>query len=323
MEALNSPSSSWDAIVIGGGAAGLSAALLLGRARRRTLVVDAGEPRNRFAAHMHGVLGNEGTPPLDLVRLGRAEAGAYGVAFREAAVAAVREDGDRLTVVLDDGSEESTRAIVVASGISDDLAAIPGLAERWGTSVLHCPYCHGWEVRDRRLAVLASSPASLHQAKMVRQWSDQVVLFSAGLGALDTEEERLLRSRGVEIVSSPAVEVIGDGTAVSAIRTADGVEHSVDAVFTGGRPVPHDGFLGDLGLARVEFPSGLGSFLEVDATGRTSHARIWAAGNVVNPMATVPMAIGAGAMAGAAVNGALVEEDFRLADEARLSPAAR
>lgn len=193
MEALNSPSSPWDAIVIGGGAAGLSAALLLGRARRRTLVVDAGEPRNRFAAHMHGVLGNEDSP-LDLVRRGRAEAGAYGVAFREAAVAAVREDGDRLTVVLDDGSEESTRAIVVASGISDDLAAIPGLAERWGTSVLHCPYCHGWEVRDRRLAVLASSPASLHQAKMVRQWSDQVVLFSAGLGALDTEEERLLRS---------------------------------------------------------------------------------------------------------------------------------
>ncbi len=321
METLNSPS--WDAIVIGGGAAGLSAALLLGRARRRTLVVDAGLPRNRLAAHMHGVLGNEGTPPLDLVQRGRAEAAAYGVAFRAGAVAAVREDGDALTVVLEEGAEERTRALVVASGISDELAAVPGLAERWGTSVLHCPYCHGWEVRDRRLAVLASSPASLHQAKMVRQWSGDVVLFSAGLGALDPEDERLLRARGVEIVASPAIEVIGEGTAVAAIRTADGAEIPVDAVFTGGRPVPHDGFLDELRLARAELPSGLGAFLQADAAGKTSHPRIWAAGNVVNPMTTVPMAIGAGAMAGAAVNGALVEDDFRLAGEAALSPAAR
>lgn len=320
METVNS-SASWDAIVIGGGAAGLSAALLLGRARRRTLVIDAGSPRNRFAAHMHGVLGNEGASPSDLLRRGRTEVTGYGVETRAGAVADVREERDVLVVSVD-GAEQRTRALVVASGISDDLPPVAGLAERWGTSVLHCPYCHGWEVRDRRLAVLATSPASLHQVKMVRQWSDDVVLFSAGLGGLDASDERLLRARGIEIVASPAVEVLGEGTAVAAIRTADGAEILVDAVFTGGRPVPHDGFLDDLRLARAELPSGLGSFLQADATGRTSHPRIWAAGNVVNPMATVPMAIGAGAMAGAAVNGALVEEDFRLVDGA-LSPAAR
>lgn len=322
METVNSPSS-WDAIVVGGGAAGLSAALLLGRARRRTLVIDAGSPRNRFAAHMHGVLGNEGTPPRDLVRRGRTEAEAYGVTIREGAVSGVRDDGDALVVVRHDGVEERTRALVVASGITDDLPAVAGLAERWGLSVLHCPYCHGWEVRDRRLAVLATSPASLHQAKMVRQWSDEVVLFSAGLGALDPAEEHRLRARGVEIVTAPAIEVFGDGTAVSGIRVEGGATIPVDAVFTGGRPIPHDGFLADLGLVRSELPAGLGSFVQVDATGKTSHPRIWAAGNVANPMATVPMSIGAGATAGAAVNGALVEEDFRIAEEAALSPAAR
>ncbi|VXB16326.1 Thioredoxin reductase [Microbacterium sp. 8M] len=320
METVNS-SASWDVIVIGGGAAGLSAALLLGRARRRTLVIDAGSPRNRFAAHMHGVLGNEGASPSGLLRRGREEVAGYGVETRDGAVAGVRDEGDVLVVAVD-GAEERTRALVVASGIDDDLPAVAGLAERWGTSVLHCPYCHGWEVRDRRLAVLATSPASLHQAKMVRQWSDDVVLFSAGLGGLDPSDERLLRARGIEIVASPAVEVLGEGTTVSAIRTADGAEIPVDAVFTGGRPVPHDGFLDDLRLARADLPSGLGSFVQADATGRTSHPRIWAAGNVVNPMATVPMAIGAGAMAGAGVNGTLVEEDFRLVAGA-LSPAAR
>ncbi|MBS1905016.1 MAG: NAD(P)/FAD-dependent oxidoreductase [Actinobacteria bacterium] len=306
-------SSSWDVIVIGGGAAGLSAALLLGRARRRTLVIDAGSPRNRFASHMHGVLGNEGTAPLDLAQRGRAEATAYGVVAREGAATTVRDEGDALLVELEDGTRERARAIVVTTGITDQLPAVAGLAERWGTSVLHCPYCHGWEVRDRRLGVLATSPASLHQAKMVRQWSADVVLFSAGLGALDDAEERLLRARGVEIVTSPALEVVGDGTSISAIRTADGAEIPVDAVFTGGRPIPHDGFLGGLGLVRTELPSGLGSFVQADPVGRTSHPRVWAAGNVVNPMATVPMSIGAGAIAGAGVNGALVEEDFRLA----------
>ena len=315
--------SRWDAIVIGGGAAGLSTALLLGRARRRTLVLDAGSPRNRFAAHMHGVLGNEGAPPLDLLRRGAEEAAGYGVVLRTAEAVAVGDEEHGLMVALDDGSEERSRALVVTAGITDDLPSIPGLAERWGTSVLHCPYCHGWEVRDRRLAVLATSPASLHQAKMVRQWSSDVVLFSHGLGSLDPVEERRLRARGVEIVASPVVEIVGDETSVSAIRTADDAVTAVDAVFTGGRPIPHDGFLDGLELARIDFPHGLGSFVQVDPAGRTSHPRIWAAGNVVSPMATVPMSIGAGAAAGAAVNGALVEEDFHLAEESSLAPADR
>lgn len=306
----------WDAVVVGGGAAGLSAALMLGRARRHVLVVDAGNPRNRFAAHMHGVLGNEGAPPAELARRGREEAEAYGIEFADGRVRRLEDFSHGVRAVLDDGTTHMARAWVVATGITDVLPEIPGLAERWGTSVLHCPYCHGWEVADRRLGVLATSPASLHQAQMVRQWSHRVTLFSAALGSLDPDVEARLRSRGVEIVEAQVTEVLGDGDTISAVRTADEREITVDAIFTAGAPRPHDGFLADLDLVRAELPFGMGSFLSVDQTGRTSHERIWAIGNVVNPMANVPMAIGAGASTGAAVNGALVEEDFDVAQGA-------
>ncbi|WP_413317719.1 NAD(P)/FAD-dependent oxidoreductase [Agrococcus sp. 1P02AA] len=338
-DSLTAAAPAWDAIVVGGSAAGLSAALMLGRARRRVLVIDAGSPRNRFAAGMHGVLGHEGTAPADLVGRGREELAAYGVEVREGSVEGVSElaagslgpsaaspdDADaRLSVALPGAAPERARALIVATGIADELPAIPGLAERWGTSVLHCPYCHGWEVRGGRIGVIATSPMALHQARLVRQWSDRVVLFSAAAGAIDAADQRRLRSRGIELEASPVVEVLGEGEAVTGVRTADGRVTALDAIFTAGAPRPHDGFLAELGLARTEQPFGLGSFVTVDLTGRTSHERIWAAGNVVNPMANVPIAMAAGAMAGAAANGALVEADFDLAEQraARLEAGA-
>ena len=330
---------SFDAVIIGGGAAGLSAAQALGRSLRRTLVLDGGAPRNRFAAHMHNVLGGDGVPPLELAARGRAEAQAYGVEFADGDVLAVRESADGLTIEFaeasasvgadggadggaDTGSGSGTegertvreiaaRVLIVASGVRDELPAIPGLAEHWGSTVLHCPYCHGWEVRGERLGVLAVSPLSMHQAKLIRQWSDRVTVFSAGLGVLDEETARVLRSRDVVIEPSPVTEVLSDGERVSGVRTASGAEHAIDAIFTGGTLVPRDEFLAGLALDRAETP--VGSFIAVDQGGRTSHPRIWAAGNVVMPMATVPIAMGAGAQAGGAANYALVEEDFALA----------
>lgn len=297
----------WDVIVIGGGPAGLSAALMLGRARRRVLVIDAGSPRNRFASHMHGVLANDGTPPAELIERGRTEAAVYGVQFVSGAVDRV-DVSDHGVVVSSSEGRLSARAVVVATGLTDELPSIPGLAERWGRSVLHCPYCHGWEVRDQRLGVIAISPLSLHQIELVRQWSDHVVAFTAELGAVEDATLARLRSRGVVIVDSPVVEVLGDGDRVSGVRTEDGLVIEVDAIFSGGMPRPHDHFLTHLDLERAENP--MGSFLLVDATGRTSNPRIWAAGNVVVAGATVPMAMGAGATVGGAVNGALVAEDF-------------
>ncbi len=307
----------WDAIVVGGSAAGLSAALMLGRARRRVLVVDAGSPRNRFAAHMHGVLGQEGVSPTALVETGRREAAGYGVQFVDGTVRVAEDGVAGLRVTLESGETHACRALVVATGISDELPELPGLAERWGTGVLHCPYCHGWEVRDRHLGVLATSPASLHQVQMVRQWSERVTLFAARIGEVDPQVSARLRARGVEIVNAEVVEVLGDGDQVTGVRTADGAVVEVDAIFTMGTPHPHDVFVAGLGLDRAELPFGAGSFLTVDQMGKTSHDRVWAAGNVVNPMANVPMSIGAGAMAGSAVNGALVEADFAAAEAAQ------
>lgn len=315
----------WDAVVIGGGAAGLSAAQSLGRSLRRTLVIDAGSPRNRFASHMHNVLGLDGTPPAQLLARGREEAERYGVTFREGSVRAVRDgsapegepgSGSPSTVQIElvGGETIDARALLVATGLRDALPPIPGLAEHWGSGVLHCPYCHGWEVRGRRLAVMTTSPLGLHQAKLLRQWTDDLVVFSAGSGALDAETERAFTARDVAIEPDPVAEIVGDGSRVTSVRTESGREVAVDAVFTASEMVPHDDFLAELALERAESP--MGGFLAVDAMSRTSHPRVWAAGNVVNPWASVPMVMGAGAFAGAAVNAALVEEDFaRAADE--------
>jgi len=307
----------WDTIVVGGGAAGLSAAQMLGRARRRVLVIDAGEPRNRFAAHMHGVLGHDGADPLDLLAAGRAEAAAYGVRVVRGSVARVTPDAQRpATLEVTTTPDEATgsplvlaaRALVVATGLSDVLPDVPGLAERWGTSVLHCPYCHGWEVRGRRLGVLATSPLALHQVQLVRQWSEHVTLLAAGLGPLDDAVARRLRARGIDLVTADPVEVVGDGPSLTGVRTDDGAVVRLDALFVAGAPRPHDAFLAPLRLERTD--TAAGSFLAVDPTGRTSHERVWAVGNVVAPAATVPMAMGAGATTGGAVNMALVTEDF-------------
>jgi len=314
----------WDVIIVGGGPAGLSAALLLGRARRRVLVVDAGSPRNRFAAHMHGVLGNEGVPPRDLLARGRAEIAGYGVELVTGTVEQVRRATGGLSVTTSDGVARSSRALVVATGLRDDLPAIPGLPERWGASVLHCPYCHGWEVRDRRLGVLVTSPLGLHQAGLVRQWTDRLTVFTAALGTVTAETEQRLRARGIALVSEPVAEILGDGGTISAVRLEGGREVPLDALFTSGAPHPLDDFLAPLELERTDTP--FGSFLAVDVAGKTSDDRVWAIGNVVNPGANVPMSIGAGALTGGAVNGALVSWDFddavaTAAERSRIVPA--
>ncbi|MDV8001112.1 FAD-dependent oxidoreductase [Rhodococcus sp. IEGM 1408] len=328
----------WDVIVVGGGAAGLSAALMLGRARRRVLVVDAGEPRNRFAAHMHGVLGHEGVDPIELLRRGREEVRQYGVTVRTGSVTRVddgRVDDDEaggLTVEFTDSARATARALVVASGQTDELPQIPGLREFWGTSVLHCPYCHGWEVRGSRIAVLGTSAMSAHQAQLVRQWTDDLVFLTAGIGGsgaespagldagthagldaapdsgLDAEVVSRLRARDVAIEQTPVARILSESGRLSGVRLADGREIALDAIFAAPTARPHDQFLDGLDLERTTTP--MGTALAVDQFGATTHPRIWAAGNVTNPGATVPVSMAAGSMAGGMVNMALVNEDF-------------
>lgn len=309
----------WDALIIGGATAGLSAALMLGRARRRTLVIDAGEPRNRFAAHMHGVLGHDGIDPAELLARGRREVDTYGVVVEEGWVTGIQDEGTVLRVERADGTVDVARAVLIATGIRDELPPVPGLAAQWGRGVLHCPYCHGFEVAGQRLGVLATVPQSIHQIELVRQWSDDVTAFTAAIEPLDDEVRGRLVARGIRIVSSPVSEARSDGDILRGVVTADAAEHALDALFTA--PASHLdlGFADALALTRVlDQPGGP---LAVDEFAKTSHPRVWAAGNAVAPFGNVPVSMASGSMAGAAVNAALVMEDA--ADAVRDRRAAR
>lgn len=302
---------SWDVIIIGGGSAGLSAALQLGRSRRRVLVLDSGAPRNRFAAHMHGVLGRDGWSPLDLLAAGRDEVGRYSVVVESADVASASFGADGFEVVVDDGARHVARRLLVATGVRDELPDLPGLAEQWGTGAAVCPYCDGWEVRDRRIAVLASGEMSVHQAQLLRQLSPEVTYFVNG-SDLPDEARAGLVARGIAVETREVASVLAhDRGALGGIRLVDGSEVPVDAIFLHPRPVPNDAVLRSLGATTAEL-AGV-DWVAVDAEGRTSVPGLWAAGNVVSPRTSVPIASGSGNAVGAMINADLVEEDVRLA----------
>ena len=188
---------SYDVVVIGGGAAGLSGALMLARSRRSVLVIDAGAPRNAPAAAVHGLLARDGTPPAELLDRGRAEVRGYGGQLITGQVSTARQDRDGFTVTLADGRMVRARRLLVATGLTDELPDIPGLRERWGRDVVHCPYCHGWEVRDQAIGVLASGPTAVHQALLFRQLSDDVVLLSHTMPQPEGQDGGQLAALGI------------------------------------------------------------------------------------------------------------------------------
>jgi thioredoxin reductase len=285
----------YDVIVIGGGAAGLSAALVLGRARRRVAVVDGGEPRNAPAAHMHGYLSRDGLPPAELLRLGRAEAGAYGVDFVTGDVDAI-EPG--FSVHLADGRTLAARRLLLATGAVDVLPEIPGLADRWGRDVLHCPYCHGWEVRDEPLGVLGS----VEHALLIRRWSGDLVHVPHTTGVTDAERAQL-EARGIRVVDGEVRALVVEDDRLKGVVLGDGRIVERAALFL--RPPLRPRLAGvDVGLD--EF-----GFVRVDRTGRTSVGGIWAAGNVANPRAQVITAAGEGSAAAIDINNDLVQEESR------------
>jgi thioredoxin reductase len=316
-------SESWDVIIVGAGSGGLSAALMLGRARRRVLVIDGGAPRNAVAAHMHGVLGRDGWSPLDLVATGRAEVERYGVVVTPGEVVSAERVESGFAIELGSGERHHARRLLVATGLRDELPEIPGLTEQWGTGAVVCPYCDGWEVRDRRIAVLATGPLSTHQAQMLRQWSPEVIFFT-NAGELTDADAAPLVARGIAIErrAVTAVSAGADGR-LQGIRLADGDTVAVDSIFLHPRVVPNDALLRGLGAATTEGFGGA-PWVEVDATGRTSIPTLWAVGNVVNPSASVPVASGAGNVAGATINADLIEEEIRdaLAAHAKIASAA-
>ena len=219
---MNENTARYDVVVIGGGAAGLSGALILARARRSVLVVDGGEPRNAPADGVHGYLGSEGRPPVELLAAGRDEVRSYGGRIRSGRVTDVERDGTGFAVRLADGGTAHGRRLLVATGLVDEVPEVPGLAALWGKDVLHCPYCHGWEVRDQPIGVLNTGPMAVHQALMWRQWSDDVTLFLHTAPEPDEEEYEQLAARGIAVVDGEVTAVEQDGGRLAGLRLADG-----------------------------------------------------------------------------------------------------
>lgn len=294
-----------DVVVVGGSAAGLSAALVLGRARRRVAVVDAGMPRNTPAAHMQGFLSRDGMAPADFLAAGRLEVAGYGVELVADQVAAI-EVG--FTVRLGGGRVLNARRVLVATGVRDELPDIPGVRERWGRDLLHCPYCHGWEVRDQPLGVLGTVPGSVQHAQLVRQWSDDVVFFAHTYDLTATEHAEL-EARGVQVVREEVARLVVEDDRLVGVELLDGQVIGRTAVFIRPSNIPHDdGLLAGLGC---ELDSA--DYAAVDGSGRTTNPGVWAAGNVVDPRAQVITAAGAGSAAAIALNADLVQEDIERA----------
>jgi thioredoxin reductase len=304
----------YDVVVIGGGAAGLNGALMLARSRRSVVVVDAGAPRNSPAAGVHGLLGHDGIPPSELSERGRAEVRRYGGQVITAEVTTVARDGDRFVLALADGRSTRARRLLVASGLVDELPDVPGVRERWGRDVVHCPYCHGWEVRDQAIGVLSSGPMSVHQALLFRQLSRDVIYFTHGMPP-DGEQAEQLAARGIRVVDGEvaSLEVVDDRLA--GVRLRDGTVIDRDALAVAPRMVARAGFLVDLGLRATQHPSGLGEHIAADPTGRTDVPGVWAAGNVTDLAAQVGASAAAGAFAGMQINADLVGEETRDAVE--------
>jgi thioredoxin reductase len=277
----------------------LSAALVLGRARRRVIVIDAGTPRNAPAAEMHGFLSRDGTPPADLLQAGRVEICRYGV---ELVLDRVVDATPGFTLTLADGRTVDARHVLLATGAADQLPSeIKGARERWGRDVLHCPYCHGWEVRDQPLGVLGTGPGSVEHAHLLRQWSGDVAFFTHTATVADSERATL-HARGISVIDGTVERLLIDNDHLQAVQLADGRAVARAALFI--RPTLRPGLDNPAALLGCELADDL--LVRTDANGRTSVPGVWAAGNATNPRAQVITAAGEGSAVAIAINTELV-----------------
>ncbi|PFG29767.1 NAD(P)/FAD-dependent oxidoreductase [Paramicrobacterium agarici] len=309
-----------DVAIIGGGAAGLSAAVTLARSLRSVVVIDAGEPRNAPAEGVHNLLGREGIAPGDLIAQGRAEAEAYGARMLSGSVAHVRRDGDDIVLELEDGDELRARRILLATGLRDELPDVAGITDLWGTHVLHCPYCHGWEVRGQRIGVLGTTPMAMHQVLLFRQLSEHITLFTHTMPELTSDDWDTLAALNVEVVSGRVGELRSENGELRSAVVDDGHEFAIDALTVAPRMIANSDLYEQLGGELSENPMGV--FIETDFAGKTPIEGVWAAGNVRDVGAVVAASAMQGLMAGGAINGELATEEARAAVAARAARTA-
>ena len=306
-----------DVVVVGGGPAGLAAAIALGRSRRSVVIVDAGQPRNALAAAGHNVLGQEGVPPLELLARGRAEAEGYGVRFVTGSATGATGIRDDFTIEVDDGAVQvHARRVILATGLVDDLPTVPGVAEAWGHTVLHCPFCHGWGVRDQRIAVLGRNENVLHQVMLFRELSEHVTLFLHDAPEPTAEQWEQLAALKVDVVTARVERLIVAGTEVRAVQIVGGQTFETDAVVVAPRFVARTELYEALGGAPTTTPFGTQIAAE-DARGTTSVAGVWVTGNAGDLSAMIAGSAASGVLAGTAVHGDLTVADLATVVQAR------
>ena len=294
----------FDIVIVGGSFAGQSAALQLGRARRRVLLIDSGKPRNRFARTSHGFLGQDGQPPSAIMATVAGQLARYETVEQregQAVDAVAAEQGFRIS--LADGNEAAAGRIILATGVRDHLPQLPGLEERWGISVLHCPYCHGYELNQRPVGVLASSDMAMHHALLVPDWGP-TTLFTHNAFTPTPEQEAALAARGTKIERTPVVELLGKSPALEAVRLADGRTVGVTGLFIAPRTEPASDLAERLGCAFGDGPSG--PFIIADRMQQTSVPGVFAAGDAASAMANATLAAAAGVMAAAGAHHSLI-----------------
>lgn len=303
----------WDCIVVGGGAAGLSAGLVLGRARRRTLVVDAGNQSNRPAHGIGGLLGHDGRPPAELYEIGRRELAGYpGVEVRTGVAVSGQRCDDGFVIELADGRREGTRRVLLAMGMEYRPPPLPGLTELWGRSVFHCPFCHGWEVRDQPLAVLANGERAVHSSLLLRGWSDDVVLLTDGPAELDDDDRGRLGSAAVGIDERPVAELLSRDGELTAVAFSDGTCLERRGLLVATTLHQRSALAEQLGVGFAQPTPVAESPIEVDALCRTTTPGVFAAGDLSAQMPQVAAAVAAGSLAAAAVVQSLLSDDYGL-----------
>ncbi len=319
---------SYDVVVAGGGPAGLAAALCLARARRTVLVVDAGAPRNDPAGHVHNYLGRDGDAPGALLADGRAEVSGYGAHVVDGTVVSGRDAGRdggeaRFELLLGDGRSVRARRVLVTTGLTDELPDVPGLAQRWGRDVIHCPYCHGWEWRDEPLAILGTGPTAVQQAQLFRQWSRDITFVQHTAPEPDDEERAGLAALGIACVADEATGLEVAADRIAGLRLSSGDLLPCRAVVVVPRFTVRSGLIDSLGLrtARAEEKGhAVGSYVPSAPTGGTNVPGVYVAGNVTDLHAQVLAAAAAGLTTGTAVNTDLLAEDLDRALAAHRRP---
>lgn len=303
---------SHDVIVIGGSFAGLSAAMQLARARQRVLVIDAGLPRNRFADAAHGFLGQDGKAPAAILQQARCQVTAYpGAEIVQGQALEVRNEASAgFWVRMSDGRTARARRLVLATGVSDTLPDLPGLSERWGATVLHCPYCHGYEVRDRPLGVLANHAMAAHQAAMLPDWGP-TTLFTQGRFEPDPEQMAQLAARTVTVEREPVVALLGAAPELDAVRLADGRVVAINALFVAPSTRMASPLAEQLGCAFDDGP--LGPVIRVDDWKATTVPGVFAAGDAARAMHNATLASADGVLAGVGAHQSLARDIAALA----------